>query len=196
MMMDRALKERIIGATVLVLVVVLVVPVFLDGSDGNRAMITRHQPLPGQTDQETRTVVLERDRSNPVPSNGGSESPPPKPVPQQAVRQQEATPAPVATEPQPTPVQPAPENTVETASASATGMWAVQLGSFENRENAERLAAELLGKGHRAFLSRVMTNDGQRHRVRLAPQEGRPAAEAMVATLKKAGYAGRVVSLP
>ena len=75
-------------------------------------------------------------------------------------------------------------------------MWAVQLGSFENRENAERLAAELLGKGHRAFLSRVMTDDGQRHRVRLAPQEGRDAAVAMVATLKKAGYDGRVVSLP
>ncbi len=187
MMMDRALKERIIGAAVLVFVVVLVVPVFLDGSDGDRAMITRHQPLPGQTDQENKTVVLDRDRSNPVPSNGGSESPPPKPVPQ-------ATPAPVADEPQPTPVQPAPENTV--ATASATGMWAVQLGSFENQDNAERLAAELRSKGHPAFLSQVMTDDGQRHRVRLAPQEGRPAAEAMVTTLKKAGYEGRVVSHP
>ena len=30
-MMDRALKERIIGAVVLVVFVVLIVPVFLDG---------------------------------------------------------------------------------------------------------------------------------------------------------------------
>ena len=34
-MMDRALKERIIGAAILVLVVVLVVPVFLDGPSGD-----------------------------------------------------------------------------------------------------------------------------------------------------------------
>ena len=46
MMMDRAIKERIIGAAVLVTVAVLVVPVFLDGSEGDREMVTRHQALP------------------------------------------------------------------------------------------------------------------------------------------------------
>ena len=67
-MMDRALKERIIGAAVLVLVVVLVVPVFLDGPPEEGAVVSERVPLPGQADQETRTVVLDRDRSSPSPA--------------------------------------------------------------------------------------------------------------------------------
>ena len=65
--MDRALKERIIGAIVLVIFVVLVVPVFLDGPEGPADVETRSVPLPGQSDQPTKVVVLPRDRSEPVP---------------------------------------------------------------------------------------------------------------------------------
>ena len=66
--MDRALKERIIGAAVLVVFVVLVVPVFLDGPPQGGEIVSERVPLPGQaTEGETRTVVLERDRDEPVP---------------------------------------------------------------------------------------------------------------------------------
>ena len=57
-LMDRALKERIIGAAVLVIVVVLVVPVFLDGPPGEGEVISEKVPLPGQAEQGTKTVVL------------------------------------------------------------------------------------------------------------------------------------------
>ena len=68
--MDRALKERIIGAAVLVVFVVLVVPVFLDGPPEEGEIISKHVPLPGQEENagESRTVVLERDRAEPVPA--------------------------------------------------------------------------------------------------------------------------------
>jgi len=62
--MDRALKERIIGAAVLVVFVVLVVPVFLDGPPESGEIVSERVPLPGQAAEgETRTVVLERDRA-------------------------------------------------------------------------------------------------------------------------------------
>ena len=67
-MMERALKERIIGAVVLVLVVVLVVPVFLDGPPSDEEIVSKTVPLPGQADQKTQTVVLDRDRDEPVPA--------------------------------------------------------------------------------------------------------------------------------
>ena len=68
-MMDRALKERIIGAIVLVAVVVLVVPVFLDGPVDESAVVSERINLPGQGgDDGIRTVVLDRDRSEPVPA--------------------------------------------------------------------------------------------------------------------------------
>ena len=67
-MMDRALKERIIGAAVLVLVVVLVVPVFLNGPPAGDEIVSEHVTLPGQADQKTQTVILDRDRTAPVPA--------------------------------------------------------------------------------------------------------------------------------
>ena len=69
-MMDRALKERVIGAVVLVAAVVLLVPVFLDGPANDNAEIQESIALPGQdaSGSKLKTVVLERDRDQPVPA--------------------------------------------------------------------------------------------------------------------------------
>jgi len=197
-MMDRALKERIIGAAVLVLVVVLVVPVFLDGPPGRDDIVSERVPLPGQTEQKSQTVVLERDRKDPVPSNDGSDSAQPTQQPQRTVRQQDAKPVPVETKPEPKPLAPQPgsEEPDPAPTASSTGMWAVQLGSFSGQENAERLAADLRKQGFAAFLSQLSTSSGQLHRVRIGPQKDREAAEAMAARLQKAGHKGQVVPHP
>ena len=198
-MMDRALKERIIGAAILVLVVVLVVPVFLDGPSGNGEMVDERVPLPGQSNQETKTIVLERDRSNPVPSNGGNEPAQTAPKTKQPLVEQdpqaklvEAKPEPVIAEPQP---QQQASQTPPPA-ASSTGMWAVQLGSFGNKENAERLAADLRKQGFAAFLSQLSTGDSQLHRVRIGPQKDRESADAMAERLAKVGHKGQVLPHP
>jgi len=200
--MDRALKERIIGAAVLVVFVVLVVPVFLDGPPQSGEIVSERVPLPGQAaDGETRTVVLERDRDEPVPV--------PAPVSEpQAASQQKAEPetkpepesrpaAAARTEPEPEPAaaKPAAQQPAA-ADASSTGMWAVQLGSFGNQQNAERLAADLRKQGFAAFLSQLSTDSGQLHRVRIGPQKDRESAEAMAARLAKAGHKGQVVPHP
>jgi DedD protein len=199
-MMERALKERIIGAVVLVVFVVLVVPVFLDGPPDDGEVVTERVLLPGQEDQKTQTVVLDRDRTDPVP------------VPSAA--QDEAAAEPVQAEPEPEPEQEVirrpepsrlPPKLVEASSqdeqkveeaASSTGMWAVQLGSFGNKENAERLAADLRKQGYAAFLSQLDTASGTLHRVRIGPQKDRDSAEQMAARLQKAGHTGQVVPHP
>ena len=68
---DRALKERIIGAVVLVFVAVLVVPIFLDGPPDNEETISTSVTLPGQSneDRQQQTIILNRDRSEPVPAS-------------------------------------------------------------------------------------------------------------------------------
>ena len=198
-MIDRDLKERLIGAAVLVLVVVLVVPVFLDGPSGDGELVNERVPLPGQSGQVNKTIVLERDRSSPVPSNAGNEpaAAPPQtkqvvvePEPQAKVA--ETTPEPVVTKPEPE--QPAKQ--MPAAAPSTTGMWAVQLGSFGDKENAERLAADLRKQGFAAFLSQLSTSSGQLHRVRIGPQKDRESAEAMAERLAKAGHTGKVLPHP
>jgi DedD protein len=205
-MMDRALKERIIGAVVLVVVVVLVVPVFLDGPPGSEEIISERVPLPGQAEQKSQTVVLERDRTDPVPANAGNEPAQPAPAPQQVTPKPQAESPPVETRPTPTPVvqqprreepvarQPEPETAPPTA--STTGMWAVQLGSFSSQENAEKLAADLRKQGFAAFLSQLSTASGQLHRVRIGPQKDRASAEAVAERLQEAGQKGQVVPHP
>ena len=202
--MDRSLKERVIGAIVLVAVVVLVVPVFLDGPPGDDEIISERILLPGQSEEKTQTVVLDRDREEPVPAQQTVKaSPKPEPVAAAASPPAMATssePAGESDAPITVPsneVQPAAEELPAVSStSSATGMWAVQLGSFSNQENAERLAADLRKQGFAAFLSQLSTSSGQLHRVRIGPQKDRESAEAMATRLAKAGHKGTVLPHP
>jgi len=197
-MMEKALKERIVGAIVLVAVVVLVVPVFLDGPPAEGEIISERVPLPGQSEQKNQTIVLDRDRDQPVPArelNAARRS---------AEQAQVTEPTPVQTPVPPPPqestvttAEPEPENKVVVqAAGSTTGMWAVQLGSFANKQNAEILAADLRKQGFAAFLSQLTTSSGQLHRVRIGPQKDREAADAMAARLLKAGHSGKVLPHP
>jgi DedD protein len=75
-------------------------------------------------------------------------------------------------------------------------LWAVQLGSFSDQVNAEKLAAELRKQGFFAVLSKLDTEKGRLHRVRIGPQADRAAAEAVVKKLAAAGHKGQVVPHP
>lgn len=208
---DRALKERIIGAVVLVLVAVLVVPIFLDGPPDEQETVSTSVTLPGQSDdgRQQQTIVLNRDRSEPVPATR-ADAPPVSDTAAVAVTQ--APPQPVQ-EPEQEPASattPAPksepeivveEETVEdapvqVATTSATGMWAVQLGSFSNQQNAEKLAASLRDQGYAAFLSQLDRGGAALHRVRIGPQKDRAGAEQIAAQLAKSGHKGQVVPHP
>lgn len=180
-LMDRGLKERIVGASVLVIFAVLIVPVFLDGPGDDTAIVSESVTLPGQNADagQQQTIVLERDRSEPVPAAATDDRQPEKAA---------AT------------ARKAPSNESARAAApvtaSATGMWAVQLGSFSDQENATRLAADLRKAGYAAFLSKVETASGSLHRVRVGPQKDRDSAEEIAASLGTAGHDGQVVPHP
>jgi DedD protein len=210
--MDRALKERIIGAIVLVLFVVLVVPVFLDGPSNSGEVISEHVPLPGQSGDENQTIVLNRDRTLPVPAVSSNNPPADETQnqqeqPEQLQQPQQREPEPASeSEPEfvaepelePEPAQKAPEVVVVAVAepASSTGMWAVQLGSFGNKENADKLAADLKKLGFAAFRSQLKTSSGELHRVRVGPQKDRDSAEIVAVALSKAGQKGQVVPHP
>ena len=70
-------------------------------------------------------------------------------------------------------------------------MWAVQLGSFGDQANANKLAADLRQQNFTAFLSKLSTSSGELHRVRIGPQKDRASAEAVAAQLLKAGHKGQ-----
>lgn len=195
--MDRQLKERVIGAIVLVGVAVLVVPVFLDGPSEESQIVSRAVALPGQSQQQSmmQTVVLNRDRQEPVPASkppAGEVKPEPakiEPPQPKAETKQEIS---VASQNN----DKGAAGTPGIAPESATGMWAVQLGSFSNRQNAERLAADLRAEGYAAFLGKLDTGSGELYRVRIGPQKDRDSAESVAARLGESGHTGQVVPHP
>jgi len=226
--MDRALKERVIGAIALVVIAVLVVPVFLDGPSTEAEIVSESVTLPGQNEQSRKrqTIVLERDRDQPVPVSGSrnlqATTAAEKLAADDAARKAAAaaaqSDAQSATESEAKAKAPPPEKdeagppkteaatTVAKAdvkaalpaptSESTTGMWAVQLGSFSNQANAERLAADLRKSGYAAFLSQLNTSSGSLHRVRIGPQKDRESAEAVAGKLNGDGHKGQVVPHP
>jgi len=107
-----------------------------------------------------------------------------------------------ATSPAPRSTAPAPAPRVETArpaSAPAAppekGSFAVQLGSFGSRENADRLVRDMTAKGFAAFVAPIKSNSRELYRVRVGPTRDRPQAEALAAQLRRIGQTGSIVPI-
>jgi len=126
------------------------------------------------------------------------EAPKPAPV-ARAEAPKPAQAAPIRADPPPAPRVSEPPARAGTADSKpdtkpASG-WAVQVGSFASRDNAERLARQLKGKGFAATVSQ--SPKGKRlWRVRVGPEADRAAAVALGAKLRSAGQSGAVVPYP
>ncbi len=81
------------------------------------------------------------------------------------------------------------------SASTATKGWAVQLGVFASRENAERLAKQVKGKGYPVVVHEI-SGSKRLFRVRVGPEPDRAAAVALGAKLRAAGHAGTVVPYP
>jgi DedD protein len=198
--MDRQLAERMIGAAVLLGALVLVVPVILDGDGGpESAGVLPEAPA---IDLQTRTIQIDGDaRTPPVPLAG----PPVVANPIPAAPVEPATAAADALIPAEPAVaagaeaSPPPATVIEPSPptpAVAAGDWFVQLGSFARRDNADRLAAAVGGKGFAADVSatpgRQAAGKPPLFRVRAGPVGSRTAAEALGRELAAAGFPGTV----
>jgi cell division septation protein DedD len=84
-----------------------------------------------------------------------------------------------------------------TSSQKPEGGYAVQLGLFKSKENADRLALEARVKGFKVAVTSSGTGDRKRYRVRVGPAPDRAAAQELQSRLKAAGRpTGTVVPYP
>jgi DedD protein len=74
--------------------------------------------------------------------------------------------------------------------------WAVQLGVFASRDNAERLVRQVRAKGYAVVVNEASGNGKRLYRVRVGPQADHDAAVALGAKLRAAGHGGSVVPYP
>jgi DedD protein len=69
----------------------------------------------------------------------------------------------------------------------------VQLGSFASRQNAERLARSLAGKGFHMSVSPARAGSRVLWRVRAVPAHDRAGAQRLAARLRKLGHRGELL---
>ncbi len=198
--MERRAKERLIGASILVVLVVLVVPELLSGPKP-AAPIAPLLPAPPSSvtaPEPVRTVTVDlatskstsTDTDN-APIDSAAPASAPAASAASAAEVPEAASAPAVASAVPS----APTRKLDSPSAAPTSTrdWAVQLGSFANRGNAENLVHQLKSQGFAVYDSAIGAGQAQRFRVRIGPLSDRAAADRTVAKLKGLGHSASVV---
>jgi len=204
--MDQGLKERLVGAAVLVAIAVWLVPWVLDGPEapletnsGSLQLPAAEEPMP----MRTQTLRLGDAADDEAESPATAAAPPVEDEPAPAVapppaetasaaaetpivtaaRTQAQPAAEVATS-QPPPAAPPPK---PTPAPAATGDWTVQLGSFSDEANARRLAQRSSTFGYKAEVSSYRSGSRTLYRVRVGPSRTRAEADATASALKAHG---------
>jgi DedD protein len=208
--MDRRVKERLIGASILVVLIVLVVPELLSGPKSAVPSATPAAIFPANAPEPTRNVTLDLATSK-APANsevepaeaakGGEAAPTPAPSTDGSSSTAVSTStAPTSTAPAsaaPAPDAAATAKPVETAAPSpisTRAAWAVQLGSFASRTNADNLSRQLKGQGFSVYVLSGGSGASVRYRVRVGPLADRDSAERTAAKLKSIGHASSLVA--
>ncbi|HEY3486638.1 MAG TPA: SPOR domain-containing protein [Gammaproteobacteria bacterium] len=198
--MDISLKQRLVGASVLVALGVIFIPMILERSADDDSLTVRME-IPDKPDVDFK------DRLSDPPAIEEIEWP--ESV-QETTAEVRADNAPAETElpkpvqlPQPAktltkkPVDKAPTKVpAPTKTAKAPQQWVVQLGSFSKETNALVLQDKLKSGGYKAFVKSADTPAGRVYRVRVGPVSERAEAEQMVAKLGGQGYRAIVMSYP
>ena len=213
--MDRRVKERLIGASILVALVVLVVPELLSGpkpddgacanSSGGRAGTdsqrhggSDHQQGAGGSGGRAGAAARRFGRPHAGADLPAAQTAPPSQAPAapRCSRRVGATStARSAQHPSAKPRPPPRPAPVESAASSPTskghGSWSVQLGSFASRANADNLTRQVKGQGFSVFVLSGGSGTSVRYRVRVGPLADRESAERMAAKLKSLGHVGK-----
>ena len=167
-LLDRGLKQRIVGALVLVALAVIFLPMLLTREDELRHVRVEAPPMPSMPalpDIRTAPVAV----PDPLPDEPVPAAPSAPigslPLPEPAASdQRQAVPQPVTPSADPAPAaRKAPEARLDANNLPVT--WSVQLASLSNRANALALQKTLREQGYNAY---VRTFEGK-NRVFVGP---------------------------
>lgn len=199
--MDVLLKQRLVGAIVLVALGVIFIPMLLEGP--NQTLVPEMDDIPtpethaselplkpfppiGEPVQAERAVVTDATAEREPDAAQPAESQ--KPVAAQS------TPAPPAVAP-PKPVQ-APVKTEQPA-AAIPGSWVVQVVSLSNKANALALRDKLRKGGFSTQVEQVRVDGKTHYRVRVGPFLERVEADQVRKQIaERFEQSGRVMSWP
>jgi DedD protein len=202
--LDTALRNRLTGAVILVLLAVLLLPELLTGAGGTA---TRTSSTAGATSEGGAPLqTLQIDLSGTARGPAGSAPPPPEVTDGQAdgLEADPAVPPPVVRLPVPEAITMPPPTAAPPAAAppkaapvdpTATRFY-VQVGTFTTRERAEAARKDFTKRGFEVIINETTSGARRLHRVRIGPVADRAAAVALEARLRPLAPDRAIVAVP
>ena len=178
--MDEGLKKRLIGATVLVSLVVIFVPMLLE-DEPVLSTDLEENIIPEKSNEDFSSKLLPLETENLSPPQVEELEPMVEESEPVAEEKTTATPSEQAREE----AQPVAEKKSEAETKVGLSGWVVQVGSFSKRENAEKLVKELQTKKYAAFTDQVDLGGKILHRVLVGPEVDKQRAEQLKEKLNK-----------
>lgn len=201
--MDDRLKQRIIGAIVLVIAAVIFLPMLLSGQDETvRVEVEAPEPPEMNPEPIVRAAPVELSEPEAMPEMP-TDLPSPASIEPSLPIEPEQTPAVATPEPVAPPAPsapavaeaPAPARQPAEAPAAATGGWVVQLGSFSSAANASALSDKLRTQGYNAYTVPSQVDGKSITRVFVGPVIDREGANRLRDELaRRSGSKGLVVA--
>ena len=206
--MEQKLKERLVGAAVLVAVAVIFIPIIFTDSQDTEVILGSNIPEKPESNFNSRIVPvvesddepssapndLEKVESENIESGKSQNdamvteqkvvaekviSASENKAEKQAIEQKQAT------------------TEVEGSATVGLSAWIVQLGSFTEEDNAQSLNTKLRKAGYPSFVEPIKKDGKISYRVRVGPEIKRSEADALLKKLKdKMQLDGIVVSYP
>jgi len=184
--MEQKLKQRLVGAIVLVSLAVIFIPIILEGPDDEWSPRSHSMPEPPRMDYGVdMELALPPVETQEIAETEAAEALEPVPDPV-AVPPAEQPPEPAPTAKPATQPPPAP-----TAAKKGDSLpvpppgWYIQVGSFSQQMNAEGLRTRLQAAGHSTRLQAINIGKAQVYRVLVGPATSRAIAEQQNARLEK-----------
>ncbi|MCI0400115.1 MAG: SPOR domain-containing protein [Gammaproteobacteria bacterium] len=179
------MKERLVGAAVLVALAVIFIPIVFDETPTPVTTITSTNIPPKPTDvftsriipidELTQDVTREHPAARPMPDGSSDGNRATEPI---VTAKKDAAPSVLEN-------ATVPEDTPAVGERVGLVAWVVQLGSFSSEANAQALNEKLRKSGYASFVDAVNTDGKKVFRVRVGPELVRSDAEALRENLGK-----------
>ena len=222
--MDKALKQRLVGASVLIALAVIVLPMLLGGRPESDTRGSEKIELPQQPPElsfETRRYPIaesgesdvqkdpQREQATPatslpVPRNNSADLTPQAetvnvipPETSPAGNGEETEPGAEKADQVPVLEEPVSKPPSDALPPDDTGRYIVQVASFATVDNANRLSDTLGNAGYSVMTDSIKSEVGTLHRVRVGPYESETQANLAVTALESSidGVKPRVMDL-
>lgn len=183
--MNEQLKKRLIGATVLASLAVIFIPMLLE-EEGDDAVI-RQSNIPPRPAMQSSPQVIDVDQLDQLREDeqfGSSITPSEDSDVREIVM---------------TPLGSSASTGDDTPVTTRVGLtsWMIQVGSFSNKENAERLVASLREAGYDTHLEPTQVKNQKLFRVRVGPEIERTNADEIAEAISKKFFvSARVIRYP